>query len=83
MKKRQKQSKPKTQKEEASLTLGDILNQDLMKQLKEKQQELKATEEKKQQEEEARKREERRLKEKNKTFEELLNESSSDWRKYK
>lgn len=77
------QQKPKVKKDESAITLGDMLNQDLMKQLKEKQQELKASEEKKLQEEEARKREERRLKEKNKSFEELLNESSTDWRKFK
>jgi hypothetical protein len=83
MKKRQPKPQPKAKKDESAITLGDILNKDLMKQLKEKQQELKATEEKKLQEEEARKREERRLKEKNKTFEELLNESTTDWKKFK
>jgi hypothetical protein len=83
-KKQQKQPvKQKAKKDETAITLGDFLNQDLMKQLKDKQNELKAAEEKKIQEEEARKREERRLKEKNKSFEELLNESTSDWRKFK
>jgi HD-like signal output (HDOD) protein len=83
MKKRQQHAKPKAKKDEGAVTLGDLLNQDLIKKLKDQQSELKAAEEKKQQEEEARKREERRLKEKNKTFEELLNESSTDWRKFK
>jgi hypothetical protein len=82
MMKKQRQQ-PKAKKDESAITLGDILNQDLMKQLKEKQQELKATEEKKIQAEEARKREERRLKEKNKSFEELLNESTTDWKNFK
>lgn len=41
-----------------------MLNQDLMKQLKEKQRELKAEEERRQKEEEQRKREERRQREK-------------------
>ncbi|WP_442594696.1 YqkE family protein [Neobacillus sp. D3-1R] len=81
--KQQKHQSTKPKKDESAITLGDFLNQDLMKQLKEKQQELKASEEKKLQEEEARKREERRLKEKNKTFEELLNESNTDWRSFK
>jgi hypothetical protein len=83
MNKRQQQPKQKAKKDEGAVTLGDLLNQDLVKQLKERQNELKAAEEKKVQEEEERKREERRLKEKNKSFEELLNESSTDWRNYK
>jgi hypothetical protein len=83
MKKRQQLTKPKVKKDEGAVTLGDMLNQDLVKQLKDKQNELKAAEEKKVQEEELRKREERRLKEKNKSFEELLNESSTDWRNFK
>lgn len=83
MKKRQQQPKPKVKKDEGAVTLGDMLNQNLVKQLKDKQNELKAAEEKKVQEEELRKREERRLKEKNKSFEELLNESSTDWRNFK
>lgn len=80
---RKQQQKPKSQQDESVITLGDMLNQDLMKKLKETQKELKASEERKLQEEEERKREERRLKEKNKTFEELLNESNTDWRKFK
>jgi hypothetical protein len=80
---RKQHQKTKPQKDEAAITLGDILNQDLMKKLKETQKVLKASEERKLQEEEDRKREERRLKEKNKSFEELLNESSTDWRKFK
>jgi hypothetical protein len=77
------QVKPKSQKDESAITLGDMLNQDLMNKLKETQKELKASEERKLKEEEDRKREERRLKEKNKSFEELLNESNTDWRKFK
>lgn len=83
-KKQQRQThSQKPKKDESAITLGDMLNKDLMQQLKEKQQQLKETEEKKIKEEEERKREERRLKEKNKSFEELLNESSTDWRKFK
>lgn len=82
MKKKQ-QPKPKSQKDESAVTLGDRINQDLFKQLKEKQQELKAAEEKKKEAEEQKKREERRLKEKNKSFEELLNESNMNWKEFK
>ncbi|WML45194.1 YqkE family protein [Neobacillus sp. PS3-40] len=78
-----KQPKPKAKKDDAVVTLGDMINQDLFKQLKEKQHELKATEVKKKEEEEQRKREERRLKEKNKSFEELLNESGMNWKEFK
>ncbi|PLR76392.1 DUF3886 domain-containing protein [Bacillus sp. V3-13] len=71
------------QKEDKAVTLGDMLNQDLMEKLKEKQKELKSEEIRKQEEEAERKREERRLKEKNKSFAELLQESDLDWKKYK
>ncbi|WHX99175.1 YqkE family protein [Neobacillus sp. DY30] len=75
------QSRPK--KEEASVTLKDMINPELIKQLKEQQEEMKAAEERKRAEEEQRKREERRLKEKNKSFEELLNESGMNWKEFK
>ncbi|PLS01653.1 YqkE family protein [Neobacillus cucumis] len=75
------QSKPK--KEDTGLTLKDLINSDLMKQLKEQQNQLKAEEDRKKEEEEQRKREERRLKEKNKSFEELLNESAMNWKEFK
>ncbi|HJV17745.1 MAG TPA: YqkE family protein [Bacillales bacterium] len=78
-----RQPKLKAKKEDAAVTLGDMINQDLFKQLKNKQQELKAAEEKRKEEEEQRKREERRLKEKNKSFEELLNESNINWQDFK
>jgi hypothetical protein len=79
--KQKNQSKPK--KDEAAVTLKDIINPDLMKQLKEQQNQLKAAEEKRKEEEERQKREERRLKEKNKSFEELLNESGMNWKEFK
>lgn len=81
MKKRQPASKPK--KDDSAVTLKDMMNPELIKQLKEQQEQLKAEQDKKREEEEQRKREERRLKEKNKTFEELLNESDMNWRKFK
>ncbi|MFJ5757889.1 YqkE family protein [Neobacillus sp. NPDC093182] len=79
--KQKNQSKPKT--EEAAVTLKDMINPELIKQLKEQQDQLKAEEERKRAEEEQRKREERRLKEKNKSFEELLNESGMNWKEFK
>lgn len=74
-------SKPK--KDEAAVTLGDMLGSDLVNQLKNKQQELKAEEDRKKEVEEQRQKEERRLKEKNKSFEELLNETSMNWKNFK
>lgn len=78
-----KQQRQKPKKDDSAVTLGDRINQDLFKQLKEKQQELKVAEEKQKAEEEERKREERRLREKNKTFEELLQESNINWKEFK
>lgn len=81
---KQKQQKRKPQKKEDDrLTLQDSLNQDILSKLKQAQQDLKAEEESRKLQEEERKREERRQREKNKSFEELLNESSMDWQKYK
>ncbi|WP_102274678.1 YqkE family protein [Cytobacillus massiliigabonensis] len=81
MKKKKQQSQPK--KEDRPVTLGDMLNQDLMAKLKDTKQQLKAAEDKKIEEEEKRKKEERRLREKNKSFEELLGESSLNWKEFK
>lgn len=78
--KERKKSNPGADK---PLTLGDMLNEDIMKQLKEAKTELKKEEEKKKLEEERKKREERKRREKNKSFEELLNESDLDWRQFK
>ncbi|MEH6906649.1 YqkE family protein [Neobacillus drentensis] len=79
--KQKNQSKPK--KDESAVTLGDMINPNLFKQLKEQQEQLKAAEERKKEEEEKIKREERRLKEKNKSFAELLNESGMNWKEFK
>lgn len=81
MKKKRQPSQPK--KDDKPITLGDMLNQDLMNQLKSKKQELKEVENKQKEEEEKRKREERRLREKNKSFEELLQESELSWKEFK
>lgn len=84
MKKKSKQnhqSKPK--KDDTAVTLKDMINPELMKQLKEQQEQLKAEADRRKEEEEQRKREERRLKEKNKSFEQLLNESGMNWKEFK
>jgi hypothetical protein len=81
MKRRQPTPKPK--KDDSAVTLKDMINPELVKQLKEQQEQLKADEDRRREEEEQRKREERRLKEKNKSFEELLNESDMNWRNFK
>jgi len=79
--KQKNQSKPKI--EDAAVTLKDMINPELMKQLKQQQEQLKAEEQQKREAEEQRKREERRQKEKNKSFEELLNESGMNWKEFK
>lgn len=68
---------------EEKITLKDYLGTDLYAKLRAKKSALEAEEKRKKAEEEARKREEQRQREKNKTFEELLNESNLDWRKFK
>ncbi|KAB7667110.1 YqkE family protein [Bacillus sp. B1-b2] len=79
-----KQRKPvKKEQQDKPVTLGDLLNEQLTKQLKEKKQELKEQEEVKVKAEEERKREEKRQKEKNKSFEELLNENPMNWKSFK
>jgi len=81
MKKKKQHSQPK--KDDKPVTLGDMLNSDLMEKLKDAKQQLKAEEDKRIEEEEKRKREERRLREKNKSFEELLGESDLNWKNFK
>lgn len=80
---KKKQQKPTPKKDDSALTLKDMINPELMKQLKAQQEELKAEEEKRKEQEDERKREERRVREKNKSFEELLNESSMNWKEFK
>jgi len=82
--KKKKQARPaQKQTEDKPVTLGDFLHADLIKQLKDTKNELEVAEKRQKEAEEERKKEERRLKEKNKTFEELLNESEFDWKKFK
>jgi hypothetical protein len=79
--KQKNQSKPK--KDDSAVTLKDLMNPELIKQLKEQQNQLKDEENRRKEEEEQKKREERRLKEKNKSFEDLLNESGMNWKEFK
>ncbi|PLR99825.1 YqkE family protein [Bacillus sp. T33-2] len=83
MKKKQAKRQTQAKKEEKPVTLGDMINQDVMARLNEAKQKLKEDEERQRLQEEFRKKEERRLKEKNKSFEELLSESGLDWKKFK
>jgi hypothetical protein len=76
-------SKPESQDKPA--TLKDLLSPDILSKLKAQAEELKADEGKRKEEalkqaEEARKAEQKRL---DNDFEHLLNNSSTDWRKYK
>lgn len=64
-------------------TLKDALNAELLEKLKHTKKELEEKERMKKKEEERKRREERKKREKNKSFEELLNESDLDWRKFK
>lgn len=79
-----KQTKKQQRKmDDGKVTVKDTLGSNLFEQLQKKKQELQNIEETKQKQEEEKKREERRLREKNKSFEELLNDSHMDWKKYK
>ncbi|RFU67753.1 DUF3886 domain-containing protein [Peribacillus saganii] len=68
---------------DGALTLGDMVNQEMLAKLKNTKNELSMAEKKRQEEEEAKRVFERKQKEKNKSFEELLNESNTDWRNFK
>ncbi|PZX07759.1 uncharacterized protein DUF3886 [Psychrobacillus insolitus] len=72
-KKQKKQVKPTVQKEETN-TLSDQLSSDLLAKLKETKQQLVAVEQEKEEERQAQLVFERKQKEKNKSFEELLDE---------
>lgn len=78
----QKQHGAKKEQED-KISILDHLDQNVFAKLKEKQQELKMEEKKQQELEEEQKRLERKQREKNKSFEELFNESSLDWKKFK
>lgn len=65
-------------KEVKDVTIGDMLNDEVIKRLKHTKQQLKEIEERKMEEEARKRREERKQREKNKSFAELLNESDLD-----
>lgn len=81
---KKKQQKPSVKKQkDEKLSLGDLLNDDIVSKLKNTQQQLKEEAQKKQEDELERQREERRQREKNKSFEELFNESNLKWKDFK
>lgn len=84
-KKKGQNQKPKNQRneQEDKISILDHLDQNVFAKLKEKQAELKIEAKKQQELEEEQKRQERKLREKNKSFEDLFNESSLDWKKFK
>nr|WP_250886439.1 YqkE family protein [Bacillus sp. SM2101] len=83
MKKNKHKKQHKQKSHDDALSVKDRLNSSLFQQLQEKKNELAMEEKKRQEDEENRKREERRQREKNKSFEELLNESNLNWDDYK
>ncbi|WP_243354663.1 YqkE family protein [Bacillus litorisediminis] len=70
-------------KNDQDSSLKARLNPEILKKMQETKLELIEIEKRKAEEEEARQREVRKSKEKNKSFEELLNESNLDWKKFK
>lgn len=82
-KKQQNQKNNKKPQQEDKISVLDHLDQSVFAKLKEKQQELKIEAIKKQEIEEEKKRLERKQREKNKSFEDLFNESELDWKKFK
>ncbi|CAM3873444.1 YqkE family protein [Mesobacillus zeae] len=85
--KKKRQARPEARKEEKPVTLGDLVNHDIMSQLKEKQKQLREEDEQKKrqqkEQEAAKKKEAQRLREKNMSFEDLLAENDMDWKKFK
>ncbi|WP_421379395.1 DUF3886 domain-containing protein [Bacillus salacetis] len=83
MKKKQRQQKRPSSKNNDELTLKDTLQSDVFQALKDKKKELEKAESIRQEEEAERKREEARQREKNKSFEELLGETNMNWKDFK
>ncbi|MGD6966909.1 YqkE family protein [Rossellomorea vietnamensis] len=82
MKKKQPRKRPSAKNNE-ELTLKDTLQSDVFQALKDKKKELEKEETTRKEEEAEKKRQEARQREKNKSFEELLGESSMNWKDYK
>ncbi|MEH7348387.1 YqkE family protein [Gottfriedia acidiceleris] len=84
MKKRKPQQPVKpTYEQKEKISLGSLMNEEILQKLKNTKKQLQENETKLKEEEEARIREEKRLREKNKSFEELLNESNISWKDFK
>ncbi|MGF2616956.1 DUF3886 domain-containing protein [Rossellomorea vietnamensis] len=83
MKKKQQRKRPAAKNKDEEMTLKDTLQSDVFQALKDKKKELEKEETTRKEEEAEKKREEMRRREKNKTFEELLGESSMNWKDYK
>ncbi len=73
----------KKNKDKDQITIKDTLGGNVFEQLKQKKKELEKAEEVRKEEEIKRKEEERRIREKNKSFEELLEDSSLSWKDFK
>ncbi|MFC5463216.1 YqkE family protein [Lederbergia graminis] len=83
-KRKQKQPQHNKQKKDSdALTLKDGLNIETLEKLKQTQKQLLEQEEAKKAAEKARLQKERKQREKNKSFEELLNETSLNWKDFK
>jgi gentisate 1,2-dioxygenase len=82
MAKKRVNNEPKA-KESDTMTWKDALDPKLIEKLKATKKALETEQQEKRQEEEKKRIEERRLKEKNKSFEELLNESPLNWKSFK
>ncbi|MCM3617462.1 YqkE family protein [Sutcliffiella horikoshii] len=84
MKKKHKRNQsPVTGKKEEKVSLKDQLEGDVFSKLKTMKDKLVQTEQRQKEQEVARIKEEKRLKEKNKSFEELFEESNQNWKEFK
>ncbi|MBP0724313.1 YqkE family protein [Bacillus sp. RG28] len=83
MKKRKVQPKSPSFEEKEKISLGSLMNEEVLNKLKNTKKALQEKEVKQKEAEEAKIREEKRLREKNKSFEELLNESNMTWKDFK
>ncbi|MBM7621264.1 uncharacterized protein YdcH (DUF465 family) [Bacillus tianshenii] len=83
MKKQRKQQTHSSKPKEEKLSLKDQLQGNVFSKLKTMKDQLVQTEQKAKEEEAARIKEEKRLKEKNKSFEELFEESNQNWKEFK
>ncbi|WP_191565293.1 DUF3886 domain-containing protein [Metabacillus idriensis] len=82
-KKQKKQQKPQPKKADDKLNLKDHIESDLFQQLSNMKKGLMEEQEQKIEEERLQKIKEKKEKEKNKSFEELLNDSNLKWNDYK